>query len=90
MEITTSLNVKHKKGKPMPKTKRDQELAMAAKLVAAAKPRTSVALKALFKSVILPILPSLILAILGKASKKTKGILIQVRNILNEAELGEN
>ena len=67
----------------------DKRLTRAAEKVAAATPKTPSALTALFKSVLLPILPALIATVLVKANAKTKAILRQVRDTLNAAEIEE-
>jgi hypothetical protein len=66
------------------------ELTTAAAAIAEAQPKTSSALKTLFRTVLLPILPALVSGILVNASTKTKTILRKTRDILVDADLGED
>lgn len=68
----------------------DNALTKAAPKVEAAAPKTSSSVLSLFRSLFFPLLPGIISELVKRSkSSRDERILIQVRDILNTADLGE-
>jgi len=72
-------------------TRLDPKLKTAAPKIAAAQPKTSSAVLTLFKTVLLPLLPTILSEVL-KADKKGryKATLREARTVLDNADLGDD
>ena len=72
------------------KVKQDPKLLKAATRVAAAQPKTSSALISLFKSVFLPLLPTILGEVLkGDGKRKYRSALLVAKRVLDEAGLDD-
>lgn len=67
-----------------------KDLEKLAPAIQQASPATSTAVMSFVKTWVLPMLPSIVTALLVRASPKTKALLRETRDVLNSADLGED